>query len=161
GRGVARAGVRRAEKGGGLVYHRCWPLAQGRRGGNGAFPGGISSCCPPGGGVLRDRAGFVGFLGAPGAPPQQSKSRWNFEGWAPTVRDGAEPAELPKEQVHVAGENAIISGMAGRYATALFELAREQNAIDRVKVDLDRFDALVAEVADLARLLRSPVFSAD
>ena len=51
--------------------------------------------------------------------------------------------------------------MAGRYATALFELAREQNAIDRVKVDLDRFDALVEEVADLARLLRSPVFSAD
>jgi len=85
----------------------------------------------------------------------------NFKGLVPTVRDGAEPAELPKEQIHVAGENVIISGMAGRYATALFELAREQNAIDRVKVDLDRFDALVAEVADLARLLRSPVFSAD
>jgi F-type H+-transporting ATPase subunit delta len=85
----------------------------------------------------------------------------NFKGLAPTVRDGAEPAELPKEKIHVAGENAIISGMAGRYANALFELAREQNAIDRVKVDLDRFDALVAEVADLARLLRSPVFSAD
>jgi F-type H+-transporting ATPase subunit delta len=41
--------------------------------------------------------------------------------------------------------------MAGRYATALFELALEQNA----------FDALVAENADLARLVRSPVFSAD
>jgi F-type H+-transporting ATPase subunit delta len=51
--------------------------------------------------------------------------------------------------------------MAGRYATALFELAREQNAIDTVKVNLDRFDALVAEIADLARLLRSPVLSAD
>src|SRR5207249_7813590 len=51
--------------------------------------------------------------------------------------------------------------MAGRYATALFELAREQNGIDRVKVDLDRFEALVDEVADLARLLRSPVFSAE
>ena len=61
----------------------------------------------------------------------------------------------------MAGEHAIVAGMAGRYATALFELAREQNAIDRVKVDLDRFDALVAEVADLARLLRSPVFSAE
>jgi F-type H+-transporting ATPase subunit delta len=61
----------------------------------------------------------------------------------------------------VAGEHAIVAGMAGRYATALFELAREQNAIDRVKADLDRFDALVAEVADLARLLRSPVFSAE
>ena len=61
----------------------------------------------------------------------------------------------------MASEHAIVAGMAGRYATALFELAREQNAIDRVNVDLDRFDALVAEVADLARLLRTPVFSAE
>ena len=50
--------------------------------------------------------------------------------------------------------------MAGRYATALFDLARETNAIDAVKADLERFDALVAESADLARLVRSPVFSA-
>ena len=51
--------------------------------------------------------------------------------------------------------------MAGRYATALFDLASETNAIDAVKSDLERFDALVAEIADLARLVRSPVFSAD
>jgi F-type H+-transporting ATPase subunit delta len=51
--------------------------------------------------------------------------------------------------------------MAGRYANALFELALEQDAVDTTKVNLDRFDALVAEVADLARLLRSPVLSAD
>jgi F-type H+-transporting ATPase subunit delta len=49
--------------------------------------------------------------------------------------------------------------MAGRYATALFDLAREADAIDAVKGDLDRFDALVAESADLTRLVRSPVFS--
>jgi F-type H+-transporting ATPase subunit delta len=42
--------------------------------------------------------------------------------------------------------------MAGRYATALFELARDANAIDPVKADLERFDALVAESADLERL---------
>jgi F-type H+-transporting ATPase subunit delta len=51
--------------------------------------------------------------------------------------------------------------MAGRYATALFDLAREANAIDAVKSDLDRFDALMAESADLTRLVRSPVFSAE
>jgi len=51
--------------------------------------------------------------------------------------------------------------MAGRYATALFELARETNSIDAVKADLERFDALVAESVDLNRLVRSPVFSAD
>ena len=55
----------------------------------------------------------------------------------------------------------IVSGMAGRYATALFELARETSAIDAVKADLDRFDALIAESPDLLRLVRSPVFSAD
>jgi F-type H+-transporting ATPase subunit delta len=51
--------------------------------------------------------------------------------------------------------------MAGRYATALFELARDTNAIDAVKTDLERFDAFISESADLARLVRSPVFSAD
>jgi F-type H+-transporting ATPase subunit delta len=66
-----------------------------------------------------------------------------------------------KRVIDVAGEGAIVSGMAGRYATALFELALESNAIDAVKADLDRFDALVAESADLRRLVRSPVFGAD
>jgi F-type H+-transporting ATPase subunit delta len=61
----------------------------------------------------------------------------------------------------VAGEDAIISGMAGRYATALFELALEQNAVDAVKADLDRFEALVGESPDLARLVRSPVFTSE
>ena len=51
--------------------------------------------------------------------------------------------------------------MAGRYATALFELALEQNALDAVQADLDRFESLVAGSADLARLVRSPVFTAD
>jgi F-type H+-transporting ATPase subunit delta len=61
----------------------------------------------------------------------------------------------------LADEETIVSGVAGRYATALFELARENDAIDAVKADLDRFDALVAESPDLMRLVRSPVFSAD
>jgi F-type H+-transporting ATPase subunit delta len=61
----------------------------------------------------------------------------------------------------VAGEQPLVSGMASRYATALFELAREANAIDAVKVDLARFDALIGANPDLARLVRSPVFSAD
>jgi F-type H+-transporting ATPase subunit delta len=61
----------------------------------------------------------------------------------------------------VAGEEPIVSGMAGRYATAVFELAREENAIDLVMADLDRFDALVAESSDLLRLVRSPVFAAE
>jgi F-type H+-transporting ATPase subunit delta len=61
----------------------------------------------------------------------------------------------------VAGEDPIISDMAGRYANALFELALDNKAVDAVKADLDRFDALIADSADLNRLVRSPVFDAD
>jgi F-type H+-transporting ATPase subunit delta len=60
----------------------------------------------------------------------------------------------------LAAAEPIVSGMAGRYANALFDLARETNAIDAVKADLERFDTLVAENPDLNRLVRSPVFSA-
>lgn len=61
----------------------------------------------------------------------------------------------------MAGEDPTISGMAGRYATALFELALEDKAVDQVRKDLDSFDALVAGSPDLDRLVRSPVFGAD
>ena len=61
----------------------------------------------------------------------------------------------------LAAEEPILAGVAGRYATALFDLAREANAIEAVKSELDRFDALVAGSPDLMRLVRSPVYSAD
>jgi F-type H+-transporting ATPase subunit delta len=61
----------------------------------------------------------------------------------------------------VAGVDPITTGMAGRYAGALFELALEGKAIDQVKGDLDAFDKLVNENSDLKRLVRSPVFGAD
>jgi F-type H+-transporting ATPase subunit delta len=51
--------------------------------------------------------------------------------------------------------------MAGRYASALFELALEEKALDAVKTDLEKFDALMADSPELERLVRSPVFSAD
>jgi len=55
----------------------------------------------------------------------------------------------------------MISGMAGRYASALFDLAKEGNAVEAVAADLERFEGLIAESADLSRMVRSPVFSAD
>ncbi len=61
----------------------------------------------------------------------------------------------------VAGENPNVSGVAGRYATALFELALESGAIDTVRADLAKFQALLVESPDLSRLVRSPVFTAD
>jgi F-type H+-transporting ATPase subunit delta len=61
----------------------------------------------------------------------------------------------------VAGEDPSVSGVSGRYATALFELARDEKSIDAVKADLDRFDGMLNDSADLKRLVLSPVFSAD
>ena len=61
----------------------------------------------------------------------------------------------------MAAEDPSVSGVSGRYATALFELAREEKSIDAVKTDLDKFEAMLNESADLKRLVRSPVFSAE
>ncbi len=74
------------------------------------------------------------------------------------MKNAPETAEI--ENADLAGEETIVSGMAGRYAAALFDLAREANATDAVKAELDRFEALIGESPDLARLIRSPAFSA-
>jgi F-type H+-transporting ATPase subunit delta len=60
----------------------------------------------------------------------------------------------------VAAEADSVSGVAGRYATALFELASEQGAIDAVASDLDRFNQALDVSNDLVRLVKSPVFAA-
>ncbi len=69
--------------------------------------------------------------------------------------------DLPVQGTILAKEETIVSGMAGRYAQALFQLAGESYATDAVAADLDRFAALVAESSDLQHLVRSPVFSAE
>jgi F-type H+-transporting ATPase subunit delta len=61
----------------------------------------------------------------------------------------------------VAAEDPSVSGVSGRYATALFELSRDEKSVDAVRADLDKFEALLTESADLMRLVRSPVFSSD
>jgi F-type H+-transporting ATPase subunit delta len=61
----------------------------------------------------------------------------------------------------VAAEDSSVSGVSGRYATALFELARDEKSVDAVKADLDKFAAMLAESEDLRRLVRSPVFAAE
>jgi F-type H+-transporting ATPase subunit delta len=66
-----------------------------------------------------------------------------------------------KKSALVAAEDPSVSGVSGRYATALFELARDERSIDAVKADLDRFTAMLGDSEDLKRLVRSPVFSAD
>lgn len=60
----------------------------------------------------------------------------------------------------MAGHTSRVSGVAERYANALFELASESKQTAAVEIDLDAFAALIAESDDLKRLVRSPVFSA-
>ena len=61
----------------------------------------------------------------------------------------------------MAAEHSITSGFAGRYATALFELAKETGSVDAVAADLSTFDTLIDELEDMQRFVRSPVFSAE
>ncbi|MGE3247669.1 MAG: F0F1 ATP synthase subunit delta, partial [Beijerinckiaceae bacterium] len=49
----------------------------------------------------------------------------------------------------------------GRYASALYDLAREQNAVDTVREDMKSFAGLIQSSTDLQRLVESPVFTAD
>ncbi|WP_185962213.1 F0F1 ATP synthase subunit delta [Palleronia caenipelagi] len=56
---------------------------------------------------------------------------------------------------------SISSGIAKRYATAIFDLAKEQNALDAIASDADTLIAAYGESADLRDLLHSPVYSRD
>ncbi|WP_337269344.1 F0F1 ATP synthase subunit delta [Oryzifoliimicrobium ureilyticus] len=61
----------------------------------------------------------------------------------------------------VADTSQLISGVAERYASSLFELALEEGALDAVSSDLGRLQAMLDESEDLRRFVSSPVFSAD
>jgi len=53
------------------------------------------------------------------------------------------------------------TGLAGRYATALFELAKTDKQLDQVADDLSVLAQMLNESDDLNRLIRSPVISRD
>ncbi len=59
----------------------------------------------------------------------------------------------------MAKDSGGLTGLAGRYATALFELAVEEEQIDKVAGDLATLQELLDESASLQRLVRSPVLS--
>jgi F-type H+-transporting ATPase subunit delta len=61
----------------------------------------------------------------------------------------------------VTDRTSSVSGVAERYASALFDLAREQSLLPRVESELGTLAALLDASEDLRRLVQSPVFSAD
>ena len=54
---------------------------------------------------------------------------------------------------------AISSGIAARYATALFDLAKETKALKALEGDVDALDAALKQSADLRGLIASPVLT--
>jgi F-type H+-transporting ATPase subunit delta len=58
----------------------------------------------------------------------------------------------------VATDGQRDTGLAGRYATAVFELGQEQKSIETLEKDFAAIKAVIAGSPDLARLVRSPVF---
>jgi F-type H+-transporting ATPase subunit delta len=52
-----------------------------------------------------------------------------------------------------------ISGIAGRYATALFELADESGALDTVEAHLKQLSAALRDSADLRAVIGSPIYT--
>ncbi|MCB2137825.1 MAG: F0F1 ATP synthase subunit delta, partial [Rhodobacteraceae bacterium] len=56
---------------------------------------------------------------------------------------------------------SISAGIAGRYATAVFELAREAKDLKALEADVDALQAALDESADLRSMIASPVYSRD
>ena len=61
----------------------------------------------------------------------------------------------------MATDDTITGGVAGRYASALFDLAEEANQVRQVEKDLIALQGLLDGSADLKRMVLSPVFSSD
>ncbi|PYE82396.1 ATP synthase F1 subcomplex delta subunit [Pseudoroseicyclus aestuarii] len=57
-------------------------------------------------------------------------------------------------------ESASIStGIAGRYASAAFDLAREGDGLDRLSSDTEALEAALNDSADLRDLINSPIYA--
>lgn len=61
----------------------------------------------------------------------------------------------------MATDETVVEGVAGRYAAALFDLAKESSKLPEVEADLVAFQAMLDDSADFVRLVRSPVIGAE
>ena len=55
-------------------------------------------------------------------------------------------------------ESSYSGGIAERYATAVFEIMREEGQLDRLESDVTAIDGALSESADLRTLINSPVY---
>ena len=62
-------------------------------------------------------------------------------------------------RVDVSEPASISTGIAKRYATAVFELAKEEKGLKTLESDIDALDAAIEGSADLRALITSPLYS--
>lgn len=65
------------------------------------------------------------------------------------------------ERVDVSEAASISTGIAARYATAVFELAKGEDALKTLQADLGILEAALAESADLRDVITSPLYGRD
>jgi F-type H+-transporting ATPase subunit delta len=51
--------------------------------------------------------------------------------------------------------------VAGRYALAVFEIAKEAKSVDRLEADVHTFEEALAESSDLRDMIASPIYTRD
>ena len=56
---------------------------------------------------------------------------------------------------------SISTGIAGRYASAVFALAKEDNSLNAIEADVNALDAVMSDSADFRSLITSPVYTRD
>jgi F-type H+-transporting ATPase subunit delta len=61
----------------------------------------------------------------------------------------------------VSDTGSISSGIAARYATAVFELAKEAKKLPALEKDLDALEAALDESTDFGELITNPVYTRD
>ena len=93
--------------------------------------------------------------------PAGGESRALFAWARPDAMGTGRPRLFPGESFHVASDEPMMASMAGRYAAALFELARDQRQLDGVERDLATLARMLEASPDLRRLVRSPVLTTD
>ncbi len=59
----------------------------------------------------------------------------------------------------MSSSNSGAHGLAGRYATALYDLAEAESRLEAIVDDINALAGMIADSDDLLRLLRSPVIS--
>jgi F-type H+-transporting ATPase subunit delta len=74
-------------------------------------------------------------------------------------RDRHSAGALIGDRFPLASEATGVSGLAERYAAALFDLADDRHELDAVAGDLRELRAMLRDSGDLMRLLRSPVLT--